>query len=226
MGRSRKPLTGQPVRGFESHPLRHSPSSRAERAVLDAQAPGDLLYGFRSTRRAVPGGPATPRLMTQTWKKAVPRETDFSTQQSSPQADARIPGADAHPPRPGRDRPAAPEGTQAPERLMPGQRLPSEERLRRRADYLRCYRTGRRRHGPSPGVPARRLQAPPLSPAPPRLPFHSDLLGVCPAGASQIRLLAREPAGRGPPPALPAFPSGRDRSALNKGLKALWTIAG
>lgn len=28
-----------------------------------------------------------------------------------------------------------------------GQRLPSEERLRRRADYLLCYRTGRRRHG-------------------------------------------------------------------------------
>jgi ribonuclease P protein component len=28
-----------------------------------------------------------------------------------------------------------------------GQRLPPEERLRRRADYLRCYRTGRRRHG-------------------------------------------------------------------------------
>jgi len=98
-------------------------------------------------RRAVLGGPAAPRLMTHTWKKAVPRETDFSAQQSSPEADARIPGADAHPPRPGRDRPAAPEGTQAPERLMPGQRLPSEERLRRRADYLRCYRTGRRRHG-------------------------------------------------------------------------------
>lgn len=28
-----------------------------------------------------------------------------------------------------------------------GERLPPEERLRRRADYLRCYRTGRRRHG-------------------------------------------------------------------------------
>ena len=27
------------------------------------------------------------------------------------------------------------------------QRLLPEERLRRRADYLRCYRTGRRRHG-------------------------------------------------------------------------------
>jgi ribonuclease P protein component len=32
---------------------------------------------------------------------------------------------------------------------MPGgsQRLLPAERLRRRADYLRCYRTGRRRHG-------------------------------------------------------------------------------
>jgi len=28
-----------------------------------------------------------------------------------------------------------------------GERLPSQERLRRRTDYLRCYRTGRRRHG-------------------------------------------------------------------------------
>ena len=28
-----------------------------------------------------------------------------------------------------------------------GQRLLTRERLRRRADYLRCYRTGRRRHG-------------------------------------------------------------------------------
>ena len=28
-----------------------------------------------------------------------------------------------------------------------GQRLPSDQKVRRRADYLRCYRTGRRRHG-------------------------------------------------------------------------------
>lgn len=28
-----------------------------------------------------------------------------------------------------------------------GERLRHRERLRRRADYLRCYRTGRRRHG-------------------------------------------------------------------------------
>jgi ribonuclease P protein component len=28
-----------------------------------------------------------------------------------------------------------------------GQRLLPEEKVRRRADYLRCYRTGRRRHG-------------------------------------------------------------------------------
>jgi ribonuclease P protein component len=96
--------------------------------------------------------------MTSTSKKAATRETDFSAQQPSPQTDARIPGADAHSPRPGSHRPAAPEGTQAPERLMTlspaspssasvGERLRDRERLRRRADFLKCYRTGRRRHG-------------------------------------------------------------------------------
>jgi ribonuclease P protein component len=43
---------------------------------------------------------------------------------------------------PGRERPPAPTPGHA------GERLRSEERLRRRTDYLRCYRTGRRRHGP------------------------------------------------------------------------------
>jgi len=42
---------------------------------------------------------------------------------------------------PGRQRPPGPNPGAA------GERLPSEERLRRRTDYLRCYRTGRRRHG-------------------------------------------------------------------------------
>jgi ribonuclease P protein component len=42
----------------------------------------------------------------------------------------------------GRERPAVPLSGAA------GERLRSEERLRRRTDYLRCYRTGRRRHGP------------------------------------------------------------------------------
>ncbi len=32
-------------------------------------------------------------------------------------------------------------------RSVAGERLPPRERLRRRTDYLRCYRTGRRRHG-------------------------------------------------------------------------------
>jgi ribonuclease P protein component len=41
----------------------------------------------------------------------------------------------------GRERPAAPTSGAA------GERLPPEQRLRRRTDYLRCYRTGRRRHG-------------------------------------------------------------------------------
>ena len=39
---------------------------------------------------------------------------------------------------PGGERPAAPPK---------GERLTSAERLRRRTDYLRCYRTGRRRQG-------------------------------------------------------------------------------
>ncbi|HLX07205.1 MAG TPA: ribonuclease P protein component [Thermoanaerobaculia bacterium] len=41
------------------------------------------------------------------------------------------------------------EGLPAPRRSPPpaGEGLPSRERLLRRADYLRCYRTGRRRQG-------------------------------------------------------------------------------
>ena len=86
-------------------------------------------------------------------EKAGHRETDLSTEQPEAQADARIPGADAHAPRASGHRPAPRQGTQASERLMPepapgaGERLLPAERLRRRADYLRCYRTGRRRHG-------------------------------------------------------------------------------
>lgn len=80
------------------------------------------------------------------------REKDFSAQQPPPQADPRFPGADAHPSRSGGDLPAAAEGAPSPERLSSparrGERLSADERLRRRADYLRCYRTGRRRHGP------------------------------------------------------------------------------
>jgi ribonuclease P protein component len=40
------------------------------------------------------------------------------------------------------------EGAPAPPQRAAGERLTSAERLRRRTDYLRCYRTGRRRHGP------------------------------------------------------------------------------
>ncbi|HVS00974.1 MAG TPA: ribonuclease P protein component [Thermoanaerobaculia bacterium] len=34
------------------------------------------------------------------------------------------------------------------ERSLSDERLSPDEKVRRRADYLRCYRTGRRRHGP------------------------------------------------------------------------------
>jgi ribonuclease P protein component len=40
------------------------------------------------------------------------------------------------------------EGAPAPPQSAARERLTSAERLRRRTDYLRCYRTGRRRHGP------------------------------------------------------------------------------
>jgi len=39
-----------------------------------------------------------------------------------------------------------PSSARRPSRPL-GERLPPRERLRRRADYLRCYRTGRRRQG-------------------------------------------------------------------------------
>lgn len=38
-------------------------------------------------------------------------------------------------------------GSGLPAKVRGSQRLLPKERLRRRADYLRCYRTGRRRHG-------------------------------------------------------------------------------
>ena len=96
-------------------------------------------------------------------KKAVTSETDLSAQQSSPEADSWFPRAHALEPGARGSLAAAPEGTQAPERLMApakasppshqsgspsNERLSPDERVRRRADYLRCYRTGRRRQGP------------------------------------------------------------------------------
>jgi ribonuclease P protein component len=39
------------------------------------------------------------------------------------------------------------QGSSAPPTAGSDERLRPAERLRRRADYLRCYRTGRRRHG-------------------------------------------------------------------------------
>ena len=123
---------------------------------LDGRRRFELSYRFRS-------GFCAPLISTRqavTSKKADISETDVPTQQPSPQADPRLPGADAHEKWSRGDRAASPEGTQAAERLMPplpgssvppaqkpDERLQLAERLRRRADYLRCYRTGRRRHG-------------------------------------------------------------------------------
>src|SRR3954469_5821893 len=85
------------------------------RASLTPLPSVDYLTGFVPIERAAPDGPAVPRSMTSISKKAAHSETDLSAQQSPAQADARLPGAHAHPSRPGGDRPAAPQGTPSPE---------------------------------------------------------------------------------------------------------------
>lgn len=85
------------------------------------------------------------------------REEDVSTQQPAAQAYARVPGADAHPSRAGGAVAAAAQGSEAAERLsaatpaaskpLAGERLRRGERVRRRGEYLRAYRRGRRRSG-------------------------------------------------------------------------------
>ena len=86
------------------------------------------------------------------------REENVSAQQPAAQAHARVPGADAHPSWAGRAVAAAAQGSEAAERLsaaapapavkpLEGERLRRGERVRRRGDYLRAYRRGRRRSG-------------------------------------------------------------------------------
>src|SRR5215213_3740113 len=84
----------------------------------------NYFTGFVRSGRARPGA-AAPAIPTPTHldEKAVTRETHLSTQQPPPQADPWIPGSDAHPPRARRAVGPAPEGAQAPERLMPGSQV-------------------------------------------------------------------------------------------------------
>src|SRR5260370_876886 len=145
-------------------------------------------------------------------------ETDLSAQQPSPQADARVPGADADPQWPCRDLAAAQEGTQAPERLMAGgsrppaaagpgagERLPPARRSRRR-------RRAREKLGDAAvDRPPRLLQAPAVAAAAPFLPLLSHLLGICPAGAAKAWALARFRPGGLAAPALSALCLRRDR---------------
>ncbi len=163
-GRSRKPLTAQAVRGFESHPLRQT-GSRGIRS------------GSRGTTKRRPPATAGERGPATERKEGDGREEDVSTQQPPAQAHPRLPRADAHAPGARGPGAAPPQGAQAPGRLSSpthpsdpsdpgepsapsersgeptgggrprGECLPKAERLRRRQDYLRCYREGRRLHG-------------------------------------------------------------------------------
>ena len=85
------------------------------------------------------------------------REENVPAQQPAAQAHPWLPGAHAHPSRTRRAVAAAAEGAQAAERLRGGTSPPvagargeglrRREKVRRRADYLRAYRRGRRRSG-------------------------------------------------------------------------------
>ena len=186
-----------PYRGFESHPLRHGPERSGEvpewsngavsKTVDRASGPWvrippsppdrnarDPRWGPCARARRRPPATAGDERTRSREGKANDREEDVSTQQPPPQAQARLPRADAHPPGAGRPGTAPPQGAQAPGRLIGpaepsrpgppappdepggepgggrrprGERLTRDERLRRRADYLRCYREGRRLHG-------------------------------------------------------------------------------
>jgi ribonuclease P protein component len=78
----------------------------------------------------------------------VRREENVSAQQSPAQADARLPGADAHARRSTGAGAPAEEGSQAADRLSQGsgERLRRHQRVRRGSEYQRAYRAGRRRN--------------------------------------------------------------------------------
>jgi ribonuclease P protein component len=109
--------------------------------------------------RSVGSNPTLSAISPQQQPKVDRREAHLSTQQSSPQEEPRFPGPHANASGPGHSGSAPAQGPYPSERLvmdrhaLPSggqcrhQRLRRQHRLRRRADYLRCYRQGRKRHG-------------------------------------------------------------------------------
>lgn len=73
-------------------------------------------------------------------------EENVSTKQPTAQEDPRVPRADAHQGRAQGPERAAPQGSQAAQRLT-GRGLPRERRLRRRAEFRRVYDQGVRAAG-------------------------------------------------------------------------------
>jgi ribonuclease P protein component len=89
-------------------------------------------------------------------RKDVRREENIPAQQPAAQAHARLPGPHAHPSRSRGAVAAEAQGAQAAQRLTGASRPPGAgrgeplrrgQRIRRRGDYLRAYRRGRRRSG-------------------------------------------------------------------------------
>src|ERR1043166_709683 len=85
-------------------------------------------------------------------------ETDVPTEQQATQTDTRLPSTDGHAGGPGGAETAAGQGTQTADRQHStetaplstppvDQRLPRTRRIRKRAEYVRLQRVGRRRAG-------------------------------------------------------------------------------
>ena len=86
--------------------------------------------------------------------KGDSREAYVPTEQSTPEENPWLPVAHADPRRSGHSGASSSQGSQASGCLIvdaasssTGEGLCREQRLRRRADYLRCYRRGRKRRG-------------------------------------------------------------------------------
>src|SRR5688500_18236949 len=158
--------------GFGRRPLgasRLGASGANPTSDHERQPTADLESGTRTSR-------AQGLSRAEESRKDVRREEDVSAEQPPPEAHPRLPGADAHPSRPRRALPPSSQGPQAARRLTRGgggatsgatrrgeasDREPAPElaaapgeqglgraaRVRRRGEYLRAYRRGRRRTG-------------------------------------------------------------------------------
>lgn len=122
---------------------------------MDSSRQGRLSRSGAGTHPLVPVTPyletdARPPGGAEPFWKVGNREAHVSTEQPSPQEEARLSQSHEHAARPCRARTSPSQGPQASFRLTghrSSQRWRPEDRLCRSVDFVRCYRRGDRRHG-------------------------------------------------------------------------------